>query len=426
MSAEVARGPAPPEVAQEVAQGLAAGALPGKFYGWLGAASVSVFGDAVLYFALGWAATGIGPAWAGLVFTMILLPRAVLLLLGGAAGDRWGARRVMIVGDAAMCGLALLLALSAHVWGAKGPLLVSAGLAIGVIDAFYLPATGSFPRLLVPDEQLSRALSLRQSAAQIVGLLGAPASGALVAAGGLVVAAVVDASTFAVVLVALLVVRPQRRPPQPAAGTSVLRDAASGVRLVLADPSLRALLAATGLVAAFVLPMTSLCVPLLVRGHGWSSSAAGFIVAASAGGALAVSLIVARWGAFGRAGLVAGVGPLVASIGMAGIAIGTTTLTTFLGALVQGIGVGLFVSHMAPLVMAGASRTHLARVQSMLSLAQTLPLLFSNNVVAILASHTGATVAALACAGGTAAAGLRLITHPQVRNATPATSSSPR
>jgi MFS family permease len=138
MSAEVARGPAPPEVAQEVVQGLAAGALPGKFYGWLGAASVSVFGDAVLYFALGWAATGISPAWAGLVFTMILLPRAVLLLLGGAAGDRWGAGRVMIVGDAAMCGLALLLALSAHVWGAAGLLLVAAGLAIGVIDAFYL------------------------------------------------------------------------------------------------------------------------------------------------------------------------------------------------------------------------------------------------------------------------------------------------
>jgi hypothetical protein len=109
---------------------------------------------------------------------------------------------------------------------------------------------------------------------------------------------------------------------------------------------------------------------------------------------------------------------------MTGIAIGTTALITSVGALIQGVGVGLFVSHMAPLVMAGTSRTHLARVQSMLSLVQTLPLLFSNNVVAILASHTGATVAALACAGGTAAAGLRLITHPQVRNATPATSST--
>jgi len=392
--------------------------LPRQFHSWLVAASVSVFGDAVLYFALGWAATGIGPGWAGLTLTMSVLPRALLVLLGGAVGDRWGPRRVMIVGDAVMCGLAMLLALSAHIWGTSGPLLMGAGLAIGVVGAFYLPATGSFPRLLVADEQLPRALALRQSATQIVGLVGAPAGGALVAVGGLVVVAGVDAATFAVVLAVLLVIRPRRLVAPPAAGTSVLRDVVNGVRLVTADRSLRALLVATGFVAAFVLPMTSLCVPLLVRGHGWSSSVAGLIVGASACGGLAVSLAVAKRGTLHRTGLAAGIGPLVAAAGMAGIATGTTAVTTLIGGLVQGAGVGLFVSHMAPLVMAAKSRRHLARVQSMLVLVQTVPLLFSNNVVGALASHAGATIAALACTCGTAAAGLHLVTSAHLRNAT--------
>lgn len=196
MSADVTRSPAPTaDLPRSVPT-----ALPRQFYGWLGAATVSVVGDGVLYFALGWAATGIGPTWAGLTLTMSALPRAILLPLGGAVADRWGPRRIMIAGDAIMCALTLLLALAAHLWRTSGPLLMGTGLAIGVVGAFYLPATGAFPRLLVADEQLPRALALRQSSAQIVSLIGAPTGGALVALGGLVSVAAVDSSTFALVL----------------------------------------------------------------------------------------------------------------------------------------------------------------------------------------------------------------------------------
>jgi MFS family permease len=392
-------------------------ALPRRYFGWLGAASVSIFGDAVLYFALGWSATGIGPGWAGLVLTAINLPRAVLLLLGGAVGDRWGTRRVMIAGDAVMGGLTLLLALASYRWGVSGPLLVAVGLAIGVTGAFYLPATGSFPRLLVPDRQLPRALALRQSAGQVVALIGGPAGGALVAAGGLSVIAAVDAVSFAVVLAVLIGIRPQYPAPRPPAGTSVVREAAAGLRLVLADPVLRTMLAATGVLAAFILPMPSLCLPLLVRGHGWNSSVAGITIGVAAAGGLAVSLLVARRGAFARPGLMIGIGPLVAAVGMAGIALATTPWAAFAAALVQGIGNGLFVAHLGPLVMARAARTHLARVQSVLVFVQSVPLLVANNVLAAVAGHAGAEAAAFVCAGGTALAGLVLVSRPPVRRA---------
>ncbi len=328
---------------------------------WLAGASVSALGDGVFYFALGWAASAIGPRWGGIVLTMIILPRALLLLFGGAVADRWGARRVMIVGDAVMCAVALALAVFAHTWGVGPILLMVVATAVGTVDAFYLPAMGAFPRLLVRDEQLPRALSLRQSTAHIVSLASAPAAGALLMAGGISTAAIVNAATFAAVLVVLTAVRPRVRVALEVGGGSVLADAVAGVRLVLANPTLTALLVSTGLVAAVILPTTSLCVPLLAREHGWTPSAAGIVVGGVACGGLAASLIVARRGMLGPPGLVAGVATVVAGAGIAGIAVSPHVAWAVAAAVAQGAGVGMFVSHLAPLVMALASSSHQAR-----------------------------------------------------------------
>ena len=66
----------------------------GSYLVWLTGAVVSQVGDAALYFALGWAASAHGGPAAGLVLSWIGLPRTVLLLVGGAVGDRLGACRV--------------------------------------------------------------------------------------------------------------------------------------------------------------------------------------------------------------------------------------------------------------------------------------------------------------------------------------------
>ncbi len=47
----------------------------------------------------------------------------------------------------------------------------------------------------------------------------------------------------------------------------------------------------------------------------------------------------------------------------------------------MGIGAGIFVCQLAPVLLGTAPRTHLARVQATLSLAQSVALLATNNIL---------------------------------------------
>jgi MFS family permease len=242
---------------------------------WVCGALISQLGDAAMYFALGWAASAHGGTAAGLVLSGIVLPRTALLLVGGVTGDRLGARRVMITGDAVMLVVAVVLGFVAWRSGTPLPLLVTAALIIGIVDAFYLPSSGSMPRRLVNDSDLARAVALRQSGAQLVAMIGGPIGGLVVAAAGFAAAAWGDAVTFAVALVVLIAIRARVAVPPVEPRSSVLRDIRDGLRVVATSPGLRPALLLVAGAAGFILPVTSLLVPLLARAHGWGAGAAG-------------------------------------------------------------------------------------------------------------------------------------------------------
>ncbi|MEU8222218.1 MFS transporter [Kribbella sp. NPDC048915] len=375
------------------------------YFGWLAGSTLSVFGDTALFFALGWAATGIGAHVAALVLTGFTLPRAGLLLVGGVLGDRIGPRRLLLGCSAIVGSCCLLLALAVSARGVSAGLLVATAVVVGTVDSFALPAAGVLPRLFVTDDQLPRAMALRTSAAQIVTLAGGPVSGVLVATVGLVGALVLDGLTFAVEFAVLLVLRPPYDVAPRSERRSIARDALDGLRVAAGDPVLRVILGVVALVAAFVLPVTSLCVPLLARSHGWAAGQAGLVVAGSVAGGLLVTALVARFGTFARAGIVGGVGCLCAAVGIAGLAVAPTVAVAIGAAVVQGIGVGFFTSHLAPVFVRHAPRSHLTRLQSLLSFAQTVPLIASTNALATLRVQHALAVAA----GATAVAGVALL-----------------
>jgi MFS family permease len=197
--------------------------LPRAFKVWAAGALASQLGDGAMYFALGWAATTHGAAAAGLVLSAVALPRTVLLLVGGAVGDRVGARRVMIAGDATMLLVAVVLGFVVRSVGTPLAMLVGAAAVIGVIDAFYLPSAGSMPRRLVANEHPARAVAVRQSVDQLVAMVGGPIGGVIVGLAGFAAAAWCDAATFAIVLVVLVAIK-ARVPPTGATERRVWRS----------------------------------------------------------------------------------------------------------------------------------------------------------------------------------------------------------
>ncbi|MEU8921245.1 MFS transporter [Kitasatospora sp. NPDC048545] len=390
--------------------------LPAPYLLWLAGTQAGLLGDAALYFALGWAASAHGGGAAALVLTAVTVPRTVLVLLGGAVADRFGARRVMLVGDTVMLVATAALALAAGGRGTPLWLLVAAAAVIGTVDAFHLPASGSMPARLVPADRLPRALALRQAGGQAAVLLGAPLGGLLVALGGLPGAAAADAASFGVVLLVLLRVRPREGAPS-AASAGLLREAVSGIRLALGDPLLRSALLLTGAAAGALLPVVSLLGPLLARAHGWTAGTAGLVTGGQAAGVLAVAGLVARCGALPRTGVGAAAGLGTASAGIALLALAAGPVTAVAGSTVTGIGSGLFACHIGPLVLTGALPSHLSRVQALSTLVQSVALVVSNALLGLLADATGAALPTLLCALATATAAVTALATRTLRHA---------
>ncbi|MEV0282744.1 MFS transporter [Kribbella sp. NPDC050820] len=374
------------------------------YYGWLAGSTLSAFGDSALFFALGWAATGIAPHVAGLVLTAFTLPRAVLLLLGGVLGDRWGPRRVLISCSAIVGACCFGLAAAVAFAGSSATLLILTAAVIGTVDAFALPAAGALPRLFVTDDDLPKAMAMSTSANQVVRLAGGPMGGLFVASLGLAGALTIDAATFAVLCCVLLAIKPPYDVQPSADRKSVARDALDGIRVAWSDRTLRTILLVVAAVAAFVLPVTSLCIPLLARAHAWSATQTGLIVAATVTGSLLVTLVAARRGTSTRPNLTAGLGCLLGAAGITALTLSPSPWLATAAALLQGLGVGLFTSHLAPVFVRATPRTHLTRLQSLPSLAQTIPLIPSTNLLAALNIHQALTL----CATTTALAGLTL------------------
>ncbi|WP_344262951.1 MFS transporter [Streptomyces sodiiphilus] len=396
--------------------------LPRAFLVWLAGALVSMLGTGMMYFALGWAASAHGGTVAGLALTAVNLPRAVLLLVGGAVGDRFGARRVMIAGDAAMIAVTMLLAAAVAGLGTPVWLLLSAGLLIGVVDAFYLPASGSMPRRLVGTGQLPRALALRQTGQQLMMFTGGALGGVLVAAAGLGGAALANAVTFAAMLSVLLWLRGRitEPPPRPRdGGPGLLSDIGDGLRIAWGEPVLRAALMLTAAAAGFLLPVVTLLGPLLARAQEWGPQTAGLIVGAQSLGIVAAALTVVRRSGAARPGLAAAAGLLAAGAGTGLLAVSWSPVPAVAGSLLIGAGSGTFGANIAPLVLGTTPDTHLSRVQSLVTVVQSGALLATNAALGLLAERTSPAAVLTLCAAVVTATAVAALLTGTLRGARP-------
>jgi MFS family permease len=218
------------------------------------------------------------------------IPRAVFMLVGGAFSDRFSPRDLMLASNAiraVVVGVLAALVLSgrAELWH----LYVLAGI-FGVVDAFFYPALNTIVPMLVPQRQLSPANALVQGAQQITGLIGPALAGVMIAAVQTGPAFVIDAISFGVATVALLLITGGKRHADPAADAdrpSMLSTIAAGVRAAWADPPVRSMVLLT---AAFNFAFTGpISVGLaFLADHRFDGGSAAFGLLFSAFGAGAV------------------------------------------------------------------------------------------------------------------------------------------
>ena len=176
--------------------------------------TLSALGDAVVPAALAIAiarATGSASALA-LVLGCAMVPRLVLLPLGGVLADRFDARKVALTTDLVRCASQLFVGL--ELIGGQ-PRLAHIALAEaigGCASAFAMPTAGPLVNGTVEPAGLLRANALMASAANATRLAGPAVAGALIFTAGPGWAFVLDAASFAASASMLAAIRVRREP----------------------------------------------------------------------------------------------------------------------------------------------------------------------------------------------------------------------
>jgi hypothetical protein len=168
--------------------------------------------------------------------------------------------------------------------------------------------------------------------------------------------------------------------------------------------------------AGFLLPVASLLVPLLVRQHGWPAAAAGWAVGAEALGVGLVIVAVLARGTARRSGFVLAGGLLVAGVGVGWLAFAGSGPAAVAATLVLGLGTGAFTTHVGPLLLQASPTGYLSRVQAVLLVVQTAPLLVTLNVFGWLTVRTGASAVVAGCAVAVFLAGLGGLASRRLRS----------
>ena len=231
---------------------------------------LSTFGSWLTLLALPWfvlVTTG-SPVKMSLVLATEFIGVVLVGLFSGNLVARLGARRTMLIGDAARVPLMASIPLLHLAGGLNLPILLAVSFGLGAFTTPYVCSQRLIlPELLGPvrgtDENLvGRANSLIDAATRIAALAGPAVGGVLIALLGPAEVLWIDAATY---LVSFLIVLAFVRPPATGASTGFTDHPpkGSGVRHVLSDPQLRLFGVALVLVT-LTIPAIFLCLPVLV------------------------------------------------------------------------------------------------------------------------------------------------------------------
>jgi len=227
----------------------------------------------------------------GSITMMAAIPRAALMLLGGAVTDRISPRRIMIL--TASSRTVLVAAVSGLIWLHVLQLwqLYILALCFGIADAFAAPAAQAYLPSLVAPEQLAAANSVSQSTVQVATLVAPGPAGLFIKVFGTAWAFFIDAVSFLFIIGALWRLPD---PPSAAAGAprrNVLRSILDGLHYVKSDVALASLMLVVSVLNFAIAGPASVGIAMIAKQKFGTPLAFGLLMSALAAGGLTGTLL---------------------------------------------------------------------------------------------------------------------------------------
>jgi hypothetical protein len=265
-------------------------------YLWIGN-TISGCGDQFFLVALPWLIlqlTGSGAVLGGIMMVEAI-PRAALMLIGGAVTDRISPRKIMIL-TAALRTL-LVAVLAAVIWTHHVEVwhLYVLSFLFGVADAFAAPAAQTLLPSLVAPAQLPAANALSQGTQQLA-MLAIPApAGIIIAAFGVASAFSIDAVSFLFIIAALLMLRDPPKIEFATSQSNIAHSILEGLRYVKNDGALTSLLLVAAVLNFCITGPMSVGIAFLAKKEFGSAATFGLLVSSvAAGSLLGLALAAAR------------------------------------------------------------------------------------------------------------------------------------
>jgi MFS family permease len=260
------------------------------------ATTLSLFGDFFSYVAMAWLVLQLtGSSLAlGTVLVVQALPRAVLMVVGGALSDRLSARLTMLGSmglRAVFVGPLAFLVLTGRVqmWEVYGIAAV-----FGIVDAFFYPARSSILPRVVEDRELEPGNAVLNVSSQATVIVGPVVGGLIVAALGLGWAFAGDAVCFVAgfLLILWLPAMRESTPGKAAGGGGLGGQIVAGLRYAWNDVGIRITLIVVAVIDFAANAAIGVGLPTLVHGR-FGAGAAG------------LGVLLGAWGVGATAGAVA-------------------------------------------------------------------------------------------------------------------------
>jgi len=220
------------------------------------------------------------------------IPVFLLAPLGGALADRRSRQRVLLATQSAAMVLALTLAALTLTGRVQIPHLFAIGAALGVVNAFDVPARQALVAELVGREDLPNAIALNSSMVNGARIVGPAVAGVLVGAIGEGFCFLANGLSFLAVIAGLSAMRLPARPIAARRG-GALADIGEGFRFVARTPAVRSILLLLGLMSLTTMPHVVLMPIFADRILDGGPRGLGLLMGASGLGAITGALTLA-------------------------------------------------------------------------------------------------------------------------------------